>query len=88
MGCPVTALAPDIARARPAIKRKIQSSMHKYKKQLIEFMPGANLGQKQKNFTIIFTAMVGALSVARTLSETSEKERVLALVRNHLLASF
>jgi len=51
-------------------------------------MPGANLGEQQRNFALIFTAMVGALAVARTMSDKEEKERLLGLVRNHLLASF
>ncbi len=88
VGCPVAALAPDIARTRPAIKRKIRDSMDRYKQQLVEFMPGANSGEKRKNFSIIFTAMVGALSVARTMSDREEKERLLGVVRNHLLTSF
>jgi TetR/AcrR family transcriptional regulator, transcriptional repressor for nem operon len=88
MGCPIAALAPDIARTRPAIKRKIRDSIERYKQQLVEFMPGANLGEQQRNFALIFTAMVGALAVARTMSDKEEKERLLGLVRNHLLASF
>jgi len=87
-GCPMAALAPDIARTRPAIRRKIQASMEAYKKQLVEFMPGASSGEKQRNFTLIFTAMVGALSVARTMSDKQEQEKVLAQVRDHLVASF
>jgi hypothetical protein len=51
-------------------------------------MPGQNVAEREKNFTLIFTAMVGALSLARTMSTTEEKQKVLALVRNHLLASF
>ena len=88
VGCPVAALAPDIARARPAVKRKIQGSLEAYKKQLVEFMPGGSTVQKRKNLTIIFSSMVGAISVARTMSDPGERKRVLGLVRNHLLASF
>jgi TetR/AcrR family transcriptional regulator, transcriptional repressor for nem operon len=88
IGCPMAALAPDIARARPATRRKIQASMEAYKKQIKEFMPGTNSGEKERNFTLIFTAMVGALSVARTLPDEEEKKKVLGLVRDHLLASF
>jgi hypothetical protein len=71
----MAALAPDIARTRPAIRRKIRGSMEAYRKQLVEFMPGGNSGEKQKNFALIFTAMVGALAVARTMSDREEKER-------------
>ncbi len=88
MGCPMAALAPDISRTAPALRRKIQASMEAYKKQIVEFMPGSNTAEKQTNFTLIFTAMVGAMSLARTLSVKEEKERVLSAVCNHLLRTF
>ena len=88
IGCPIAALAPDIARTRAPIKREIRDSMEVYRKQLKEFMPGPNPAAKQKNFALIFTSMIGALAVARTMSDKEEKEQLLGLVRNHLLTSF
>jgi TetR/AcrR family transcriptional repressor of nem operon len=87
-GCPMAALAPDIARTPPSVRRKIRASMESYRKQITEFMPGENAADREKNFILIFTAMVGAMSVARTMSDIEDKQRVLALVRNRLLASF
>lgn len=88
IGCPMAALAPDIARTAPHVRKKIRVSMENYRKQLLEFMPGANAAGKEKNFTLIFTALVGAIAVARTMSTGEERQRVLTLARNHLLASF
>jgi TetR/AcrR family transcriptional repressor of nem operon len=88
MGCPMAALAPDIARTRPSIRKKIRNSMEAYRSQLLEFMPGDTPAEKRKNFALIFTAMIGAIAVARTMSDTGEKEGLLGLVRNHLLTSF
>ncbi len=88
IGCPMAALAPDIARSRPAIRKKIQASMEAYKKRLVDFMPGASATEKERNFTLIFSAMVGAISMARTLSDEGEKKKVLGQVRDQLLASF
>jgi TetR/AcrR family transcriptional regulator, transcriptional repressor for nem operon len=88
IGCPMAALAPDIARTAPYVRKRIHGSMEAYRKQMVEFMPGQNVAEREKNFTLIFTAMVGALSLARTMSTIEDKQRVLALVRNHLLASF
>ena len=88
IGCPMAALAPDIARTRTPIRRKIRDSMEAYKKQLVEFMPGRNPIEKERNCALIFTSMIGALAVARTMSAKEEKEKLLALVRNHLLTSF
>lgn len=87
-GCPIAALSPDIARTRPPIKKKIRQSMETYRKKLLEFMPGADTAEKQRNHALIFTTMVGAMSVARTMSDREEKEKLLTLVRHHLLASF
>ena len=84
----MAALAPDIARARPVVKRKIRESMDAYKRQLIAFMPGTGAQEKQKNFALLFTAMVGALAVARTMTDRQEKESLLGQVREHLLTSF
>jgi TetR/AcrR family transcriptional regulator, transcriptional repressor for nem operon len=88
VGCPMAALAPDIARTRPHIRKRIRESMENYRKQLVQFMPGSTAGEREWNFTLIFTAMVGAIAVARTMSTGEEKQRVLTLARNHLLESF
>src|SRR5579859_2221194 len=53
-GCPMAALAPDIGRTAPHVRKKIRASMENYRKQLLEFMPGANAAGKEKNFTVIF----------------------------------
>lgn len=88
VGCPMAALAPDIARTRPHVRKRIRATMENYRKQLLEFMPGANAAEREKNFTLIFTALVGAIAVARTMSTGEERQRVLTLARNHLLESF
>lgn len=88
MGCPVAALAPDIARTRATTRKKIRNSIDAYKKQLVEFMPGDSSAEKQKNFALIFSSMVGAVAIARTMSDRDEREKLLGLVRNHLLSTF
>ena len=88
MGCPVAALAPDIARTRAATKKEIRNSLEGYKKQLLKFMPGGTSAERENNFALLFSSMVGAMAIARTMSGREEKERLLGLVRNHLLASF
>jgi TetR/AcrR family transcriptional repressor of nem operon len=87
-GCPVAALGAEIARTRAVTRKKIRKSMETYKQQLLQYMPGANTSEQQKNFVLIFTSMVGAITIARTLSGKDEKQELLALVRNHLLAGF
>jgi TetR/AcrR family transcriptional repressor of nem operon len=86
IGCPVAALAPEIARAKLSVRKRISGVIKEYK--WVEFMPGASAAERERNFFIILSAMAGAVSIARVLTEPADKERVLASVRDHLLHSF
>lgn len=87
-GCPVAALAPEIARAKLGVKKRISGLMKERTERWVEFMPGRTTTERERNFFVIFSAMVGAVSVARILTERADRERVLASVRDHLLHSF
>src|SRR5205085_6245439 len=84
-GCPVAALAPEIARAKLTVRKQISSLMKERAERWVEFMPGATAPERQRNFFVIFSAMAGAVSIARLLTEPAEREKVLVSVRDHLL---
>ena len=84
VGCPVAALAPEIARAKFSIRKRIARLM----KEWVEFMPGPTAGERERNFFVIFSAMAGAVSIARILTEPADRQRLLASMRDHLLHSF
>ena len=83
-GCPVAALAPEIARAKVSIRKRIAGLM----KEWVEFMPGVNPTDRERNLFVIFSAMAGAVSIARILTEPADRQKVLASMREHLLHSF
>jgi TetR/AcrR family transcriptional regulator, transcriptional repressor for nem operon len=87
-GCPVAALAPEIARAKYSIRKRISGLMKERAERWVEFIPGATARDRERNFFVIFGAMVGALSVARLLTEPADREKVLSGMRDHLLRSF
>jgi TetR/AcrR family transcriptional repressor of nem operon len=87
-GCPMAALAPDIARSAPLFKKRIAPGMRAYREQLARFMPGKGPAEKSRNLMVIFAAMLGAIAIARTMSDRESKRRLLSSVREHLLASF
>lgn len=87
-GCPVAALAPEIARSAPAVRKRVAGLLKARREKLLEFMPGRNRSERERNFIIIFTAMAGAVSVARMLPDPRERQEVLDSVRSHLLGSF
>jgi TetR/AcrR family transcriptional repressor of nem operon len=87
-GCPVAALAPEIGRAKPSLKKRIAALMKGRAMRWVEFMPGRNAEERERNFFIIFSAMAGAVSVARMLTDPAERKQVLAGMQGHLLRSF
>ena len=87
-GCPVAALAPDMARTRPALKQRISAAILKLREELLPFMPGRTAEAKAANFLAIFSSMVGTIALARTMPDPAVRQRILDSVRDHLLQSF
>jgi TetR/AcrR family transcriptional repressor of nem operon len=82
-GCPVAALAPEIARAKVNVRKRIAGLM----KEWVEFMPGATARERERNLFVIYSAMAGAISIARILTDPADRQKLLASVRDHLLQS-
>jgi TetR/AcrR family transcriptional repressor of nem operon len=87
-GCPIAALAPDMARTRPALKQRSSAAILKFRQELLPFMPGRNPEEKAANFLAILSSMVGAIAIARTMPDPAIRRRILSSVRDYLLASF
>ena len=87
-GCPVAALAPEIARAKRSLKKKISGRIEGLTGQWVALMPGATAAEREQNFYVIFSAMAGAVTFARLLNEPAARQKVLASVQDHLLRSY
>jgi TetR/AcrR family transcriptional repressor of nem operon len=87
-GCPVVTLAPEIARAKLSVRKRIAGVMKELTDGWAEFMPGVTERERARNFFVIFSAMTGAVAIARLFTEPADRQRVLASVRVYLLASF
>ena len=87
-GCPLAALAPELARASHAMKAPIRREMIKYKSRMLPLMPGRRAADKERAFSAIFSTMIGAVAIARILPDQSARARVLASARDFLLHNF
>jgi len=87
-GCPLTALAPEMARGDIGMRDKIFPELVKYRDRMLPFMPGRRTSDKERAFFVIFSAMVGAVQLARMLPDRAAQERVLKSAREFLLSSF
>ena len=87
-GCPIAALAPDMSRTRPRLKQRISSAILKLRQELLPFMPGRSDEEKSADFLAIFSSMVGAIAIARTMPDRIMRQDILNSVRDRLLAGF
>src|SRR6266567_2421047 len=49
-GCPVAALAPEIARAKFSVRKRISGVMKERTDRWVEFMPGVTATERKQNF--------------------------------------
>jgi len=87
-GCPLAALAPELARADHSLKAPIGGELIKYKNRMLPLMPGRRPADKERAFFAIFSTMIGAVAIARILPDQAARARVLAGARDFLLRSF
>ncbi len=87
-GCPLAALSPELARADKRMKPQIAAELVNYKNRMTPFMPGDRTADKERAFFAIFSAMIGAIEIARMLPDRAMREKVLVNIRTFLLGSF
>jgi TetR/AcrR family transcriptional regulator, transcriptional repressor for nem operon len=87
-GCPLPALAPEMARVDKRMRGRILAELVNYKGRMLPFMPGQRAADKERAFFSIFSTMIGAIEIARMLPEPAMREKVLASARDFLLRSF
>jgi TetR/AcrR family transcriptional repressor of nem operon len=87
IGCPIAALAPDISRTKPSVKKRIAAMLKQHRDAMMPFVPGNTALEKERNFAVTLSAMAGAVAFARTMTDLEDKQRILDTVRDSLLAS-
>ncbi|WP_035356925.1 TetR/AcrR family transcriptional regulator [Edaphobacter aggregans] len=87
-GCPLTTLAPELARVDKRMRGEILAELVNYKDRMLPFMPGRRAVDKERSFFSMFSTMIGAIEIARLLPEPGMREKVLASARDFLLRNF
>jgi len=87
-GCPVAALAPELARVDSSMRGGIVGELMRYRDRMLPFMPGRRAADRERAFFAIFSTMIGAIALARILPIPEARAKVLASAREFLLRSF
>ena len=83
-GCPLTSLAPEMARVDKKMRGRILAELANYKDRMLPFMPGRRTADKEHAFFQIFSTMVGAMILARAVDDPELSDRILSVSRKRL----
>jgi TetR/AcrR family transcriptional regulator, transcriptional repressor for nem operon len=86
-GCPLPALAPELARVDETMRSQVFAELVNYRDRMLPFMPGRRTADKERAFFVIFSMMIGAVEIARMMPNRAAQEKVLASTREFLLRS-
>ena len=87
-GCPLAALAPEIARQPLEVRKRINKSMLAYGDRMLPYIPGRAVEEKRARVFILFTGMAGVLVAARAIADPQGRERMLAAARSFYVDTF
>jgi TetR/AcrR family transcriptional regulator, transcriptional repressor for nem operon len=87
-GCPVAALASEIARYPRAVRVKIDRAMRDHLKRMSGFLPGATEKERQRNCLVLLSGMSGALTLARTVADNEMRQSILQAAREFYIKAF
>ena len=86
-GCPLPALAPELARVDETMRSQVLAELVNYRDRMLPFMPGRRTADKERAFFVIFSMMIGAVEIARMMPDRAAQEKVLSSTREFLLRS-
>lgn len=76
-GCPIAALATEIARRRKSARSTLDRAVRDYAAAFARFMPGETSAGRERTALVLFASMAGALTLARATSDETLRRTIL-----------
>ena len=86
-GCMVAALGADVARQPKAVRAAFTKALKESLETIAGLVPGKSAPHRYDEAITLFSGMLGALILARAVSEESLSQRILEAVGNRLPAT-
>ena len=76
-GCPVAALAPEIARRPPKARNEFLRVLTKHIGTLAKYLPGGTAEERERKARVLLSGMAGTLNMARVIVDDEQRRRFL-----------
>src|SRR4030095_6930278 len=87
-GCPIAALASEIARYPRTLRVKIDRAMREHIQILAKFLPGATEKDRHRSCFVLVYGMSGALTVARATADLELRKTILQAAKEFYIKTF
>lgn len=84
-GCPVAALASEVARRPRAARAAFQRILGSHVKLVAKYVPGGSEDERERKAIMLLSGMAGTLTVARVMTDVQRRQRVLDAARKFYL---
>lgn len=86
-GCPVAALASEIARRPRGTRAPFLQALRAHIRRMAKYLPAANDEERRQKAVALFSGMAGTLAVARAFTEEQDRRSILEGARKFYLAA-
>ena len=87
-GCPVAALSAEVGRQPKAVRVAFDRAIKGFVSKVAPFVPGDSVEDREKKAHVLFSGMVGALSMARATSDKTFQEELLKSSQEMFIRAF
>jgi len=84
-GCPVAALATEVARRPPKTRAALLQILKSHMAQAAKFIPGATEEERERKARVLFSGMAGTLNMARVIVDEHQRRQFLEDARKFYL---
>jgi TetR/AcrR family transcriptional repressor of nem operon len=85
-GCPLAALSGDLARMSVSVRQRFDTEILRFTDLLAGLLKALKLPEPEVLATSVFAEMVGAMTIARAVSDDEVSERILDAARRNIKA--
>jgi len=87
-GCPMAALSTEVGRQPKSVRLAFDRSMGAFVSRVARFVPGKSMKKRKLKAHVLFSGMVGAISMARAVSDPKLREEILKSSREMYIQAF
>jgi TetR/AcrR family transcriptional repressor of nem operon len=86
-GCPVAALASEIARRPPGGRTPFLKALRAHVRRMERYIPGGSADERRRKTIALFSGMAGTLALARAFTDEQERRAILDGARKFYVAA-